>query len=281
MKNTNGDRRAIENKTRRMLPFLLSIGLHFVMTLVLLFNPQFAPLTPNLAKQTEVELIDPEKLLEAMKARNDQSKGQIVEQSEERLNDEVPQDAKFLSRHKQKVVRETLAAEHGKFKNAQAAEGPSPQPQPAKAKTDPAKVRAETDREHSKAEPTKQAELFADESSSIEAKALKRRNMRDLMPSFKPVAPPIDAQATNESGGGGKSASDDHIKNVQTGMQTLLSTREFVYYSYYNRIKDKLRQYWEPKIKEKMERIVRQGRTIASTSDRITKIVIIDRKSVV
>ena len=55
----------------------------------------------------------------------------------------------------------------------------------------------------------------------------------------------------------------------------MLSTREFVYFSYYNRIKDKLRQYWEPKIKEKVTRIFRQGRTIASDADKITKVIIV------
>jgi TonB family protein len=59
-------------------------------------------------------------------------------------------------------------------------------------------------------------------------------------------------------------------------LQTMLNTREFVYYSYYNRIKDKLRQYWEPKIKEKMERVLRQGRSLASLEqERITKCVIL------
>jgi len=109
--------------------------------------------------------------------------------------------------------------------------------------------------------------------AGIEVKG--KPTLKDLVPSFKPGPPPIVSNETAQGGGEGPSATDDHLKNIATGMQTLLSTREFVYYSYYNRIKDKLRQYWEPKIKEKMERILRQGRTIASSSDRITRIVII------
>ena len=57
-------------------------------------------------------------------------------------------------------------------------------------------------------------------------------------------------------------------------METLLSTREFIYFAYYERIKNKLRQYWEPKIKEKMQRAMREGRAIASSSDRVTKVII-------
>jgi len=40
---------------------------------------------------------------------------------------------------------------------------------------------------------------------------------------------------------------------VNTGMQTLLSTREFVYYSYYARIKEAIRQHWEPNVREKVK----------------------------
>ena len=45
------------------------------------------------------------------------------------------------------------------------------------------------------------------------------------------------------------------LKDVDEGPQTILNTREFVYYSYYSRIKSKLQQFWEPKIKEKMTHI--------------------------
>jgi protein TonB len=71
------------------------------------------------------------------------------------------------------------------------------------------------------------------------------------------------------------SQTDDHLKDVQTGAETILSSREFVYYAYYSRIKDRLRLYWEPKIKEKMNRIFASGRKIASEEDRITKLVIV------
>ena len=123
-----------------------------------------------------------------------------------------------------------------------------------------------------------------DENSDVNSQVAVRKkpSLRDLIPSFRPAPPAVvngaagtDLADQAHSGGLGPSATDDHLKNVETGMQTMLSTREFVYYSYYNRIKEKLRQYWEPKIKEKMERIMRQGRTIASSTDRITRIVIV------
>jgi protein TonB len=61
---------------------------------------------------------------------------------------------------------------------------------------------------------------------------------------------------------------------VNTGLQTLLSTREFVYYAYYSRIKDALRQHWEPTVREKVKIIYRQGRSIASATDRVTQVLV-------
>ena len=68
---------------------------------------------------------------------------------------------------------------------------------------------------------------------------------------------------------------DDSIKGVKKGLQTLLNTREFVYYSYYSRIRQQLRQRWESRIREKFRQIYRSGRQIASTQDHVTKVLVI------
>jgi protein TonB len=77
------------------------------------------------------------------------------------------------------------------------------------------------------------------------------------------------------------SQQSDYLQDVEQGIQTLLTTREFIYYSYYARIKDRLQQYWEPKIKEKVQRLFQAGRTIASNGDRITQLIIVlDQKGI-
>jgi protein TonB len=223
---------------------------------------------------TEIELIDPNELIKQLeKQKHDQTKinGQIVEQNDQRLNDEIPEDSRFLSKHNQKVVQETQAALKGKFKNTDSTDGQvSPQKKLGKTEQNHRKDKAK-ENQPKDIEPNQKLLTASDGIPTRTGKP----SLRDLTPSFKPTAPKIESDDIALGGGQGPSMSDDHLKNVATGMQTLLSTREFVYYSYYNRIKDKLRQYWEPKIKEKMERIMRQGRTIASTSDKITRIVIL------
>ena len=267
------------SKPRKSLQIalLLSVLVHALTIGIAMVSPSIS--ARDLAKKdqpVEVELMDAEKMLEKMKQLEKKqvapsTKGQIVEQ-DQRLNDETPEDARFLSKHNQKVIKETQAKDHGKFKNTDDTSGEKQAKKEAGKVESPQDevVEKETEQAKSPDEPAKEF-LTSDNGPSIKGKP----SLKDLTPSFKPAPPPVDSENVAVGGGEGPSATDDHLKNVQTGMQTLLSTREFVYYAYYNRIKDKLRQYWEPKIKEKMERIVRQGRVIASTSDRITRIVIV------
>jgi protein TonB len=218
---------------------------------------------------TEVELVDIEKVEEMIKqAQNQKLNGQIVQQSEQRLNDEVPVDSKFLSRHNQKVAQETQAEKNAAFRNTNSKSGDGTDSAQGKDQQTTAKKQEE---QKQKNQPEK--EVMTAENGI--ATSGKKPSLKDLTPSFRPTVPTESEQDLAAGNGQGQSATDDQLKNVKSGMQTLLSTREFVYYSYYNRIREKLRQYWEPKIKEKFERIVRQGRTIASEGDRITRIIII------
>jgi TonB family protein len=263
-----------------VLTVVLSLFLHVALFAFLVWNPKFNLSQMQHKNKTEVELLDPQELLKAMQKKiDDPVNGQIVEQDEKALNNERDKKAKFLSRHNQKVVQETQSVVHGKFKNTDGTAGEKSVEREA-GKTPEQKIGKEADKDQlveQKVDKQNEPKNLLTSTDGIATKA--KPSMKDLTPSFKPGPPPSDSSRVAKGGGDGQSASDDHLKDVKTGMQTLLSTREFVYYSYYNRIKDRLRQYWEPKIKEKMERIVRQGRTIASNQDRITRIVIILDKS--
>jgi len=84
-----------------------------------------------------------------------------------------------------------------------------------------------------------------------------------------------DNEVVEQKSSGPASSTNDYLKDIKPDMQTMLNTREFVYYTYYQRIRAQLRQYWEPSIREKVKRIFAQGRSIASTSDHITKVIIV------
>lgn len=262
-------------KNTLKLSIVLSLAIHFVLAVVLYFKD--SNVLQKLAQKNqpvEVELVDAEKFLEAAKKAKTPvyaPKGQIVQQ-EQQLNDEIDEKTRFMSKHNQKVIQQTQAALNGQFKNSDDSSGEK------KAEKTPGKTLDATPSEETKTAETEKSDVKEKEFITSEdgpAMAGKKPSMKDLMPSFRPSAPVINSKEVAQGGGEGPSATDDHLKDVKTGMQTLLSTREFLYYSYYNRIRSKLGQYWQPKIREKVERILKQGRTIASEGDKITRVIIV------
>ncbi len=67
------------------------------------------------------------------------------------------------------------------------------------------------------------------------------------------------------------STTDDYLPNTQEGTQTALNTREFQFYSYFERIKDRLRMYWEPELQGRVDRIYAKGKNLGE-QDLITKL---------
>ncbi len=221
--------------SRPVLKFIfVSLVLHMVVVLSLAI---FENLPPK-AKTEEIEI----SVIESPPKQQTESspeKQQIVEQKEQ-LNDEVPEDSKFLSAFNQRVAKETRAQKTGAFTNL--AEQGTPQsgdPTPQKEKP----------------EKAKRGEL---------------PDLAALRPKFNPQ--PLGQE--NNGPNGRPSQTDDYIKDVDVGIQTLLSTNEFVYFSYYNRIKEQLRQHWEPSVRQRVKMIYKQGRSVASAKDLITQVQI-------
>jgi protein TonB len=174
-----------------------------------------------------------------------ESKQQIVEQSENQFNDETPEETKYLSRYNQKVIKETRAQNHGDFKNT-AYSGDNKSAKVAKAEK-------------------KRASKKADDGTLPSLSAFTPK------PQFTP-------NYDNDSSSGSRgpaSATNDHLKHLPVSIETMLNAREFVYYTYYQRVRQQIRQFWEPSIRAKVQKIFAQGRSIASTQDHITKVIVI------
>lgn len=168
---------------------------------------------------------------------------QIVEQDEKALNQEKPEDARFLSAHDQKVAKQTQAVNRGEFQNLKSRNTKAGKPVESK-----------------KSAPKLDQLLAAYDPMAAGMKKQEAKTMQE-------------AEAAQK--GGEVSQSNDYLKNVDQGIETLLNTREFKYYTYYNRIRKQLSHYWEPKVKEKVNSMYQQGRRIASAQDRITKLLIV------
>lgn len=169
---------------------------------------------------------------------------QIVEQDERQLNDEKDTNSQFLSRYNQKVVKQTVATTRDEFRNLD-----------RKTK--------------GVAEKTKKAALdFKSLNPTFDIKkVVEQKKIEEA--DFEAKQPDPDRKPAVKG-----SASLDYIKNVDPGLETLLSTQEFKFYNYYSRVRTKLNQHWSDDIKARISKLYKTGRWIASTEDRVTKLLV-------
>ena len=81
--------------------------------------------------------------------------------------------------------------------------------------------------------------------------------------------------------GGALAATDDHLTDTPLGDRTVLSTREFRFFSYYTRIKDTLRQFWKPNVERKLAMLWSKG-TAMKDAELVTQLlVMLDEKGIV
>lgn len=228
---------------------VISFALHGLIVVVLSL-PEIEPK----ANEISIEILDQTPALppqairpaevQQKKEKTRQLEKQIVEQEEKKTNEEAP-DTRFLSAQNQKVKKQTVAKNKGLFKNAK------------KESASPKEARSQ--RTWNLAPKLNSASLAEDGLKKIQP-----YDSGDI----------ADKKAELAEG----SQTDDYLKDVDQGLETLLNAREFKYYSYYNRIRRQLSQHWEPKVRTKLSQLFKQGRYLASDTDRITKlIVILDR----
>lgn len=268
------------NQRTFKLGLLLSLLIHLGMVLSSFVLPKLFPPKSEKIELSYLSADDLKKLSELQK-KPDVTK-QIVEQSDKALNDELDPQAKFLSAHNQVVKKQTVSENHGEFKNrsqkqtqveskaekktAQNQEKPSdPKAIQELAKKDLQKFMPQMNYEKMVADKMEQEKLFDQTRNSAAA----------ANPALQQNQNSFASQASQAS------QTNDYLKDVDKGNETLLSTREFVYYTFYNRIRQQLNQYWGGKVREKLADMFKQGRSIASTDDRITKLLIVlDRKGI-
>lgn len=189
--------------------------------------------------------------------------GSIVEQEDVKKKTEKPKDdAKYLSQQNQVVEKETRAAQHGDFQNKQS--NKSQQPPPSGAQASAAMVTPS-------ASPKDNDELKTYENGDM---VVKKQDKPKKAKTFNDLRPNSMAQISQQASESSVSQTNDYLKDVAISAETNLNTREFLYYSYFNRIKKKLRQHWEPMVHAKVRQLVMHGRQPASTGSKTTRCVI-------
>ncbi|AZZ37943.1 hypothetical protein CIK05_14405 [Bdellovibrio sp. qaytius] len=233
-------------RTSRLKIFItLSIAIHIGLAAVVFVLPKiqqhFTPI--------EVTLVEPEQEIKDA-TKEEKNPTRIVETDEKAANEQVNENAKYLSAKNNSVTRETVAKLGETFTNAQVI---------AKKSVKAAK----------KSQPT----LFGEKFNAYDAMAKKAANGKTDI-NGKQQDFTQNAQQGNDRGI--ESTSTDKLVQVEQSLKTQLNTKEYRYYGYYQRIKNQLNQFWQPEVKQKVSRLMTQGRTIASESNnKVTKLIIV------
>lgn len=233
-------------KVNRLKIFItLSIAIHIALATVVFVLPKiqqhFAPV--------EVVLVTPEEISEEV-VKDTKQPTQIVETDEKAANEQVNEKAKYLSAKNNSVEKETIAKTGETFKNAQQAEK---KPMKALKKSQPS--------------------LFGEKFNAYDALAKKAGTGKT---DINGKQQDYTQTAQNGNQRGLEATSTDKLEQVEMSLKTQLNTKEYKYYGYYQRIKNQLNQFWQPQVKQKVSRLMTQGRTIASDSNnKVTKLIIV------
>lgn len=250
-----------DNKLRSVSFLIISALLHiFLLASFYSYQVFFKDQPPVVAK---VETTPDIQFMDIATLEN----GRMVEQSENEKPTEKPKDSKYVSKVDKSVEKETRAPRHGEFQNKQSQAATSQQfapPPPAPSENTPVE-KTNSSSESIKTFAGGDMPVVQNDKQEPQKKVSKAKNMTDLRPNT------MQEMSANSM----LSQTSDHLKDVAIGAETHLNTREFLYYSYFNRIKKKLRQHWEPLVHAKVRSMVKKGREIASTEVSLSTRVVI------
>lgn len=265
----------MEEQTKVSVPFwgtfILSILLHVLFMQTHLFSPaenqhpvpepiEIAELPPNvLNPPTPEQLKEVERVKEKLKKKQEMR----MAETDKADNKKIDPNAKFLGAQNQAVEEQTKAKRIDDFRSGDGT-GAKNHADTKDAFMPP--TASEGKKEKTEVSPEAE-EMGVTEAKPIEAEGVKR-NWKTL--SLKDLS----------VGGDGKtaSASDDNLDGVNNGNRTILSTREFRYFSYYNRIKDLLRQYWKPSVEQRLYKMWARGTAVTKDELVTSLLVLLDEK---
>ncbi len=225
----------------RFLVFLvISAIVHIGLFALLLLGPRYFFLSELNRRLDHTVENKTEDLITQIELINEEElRKQVVEQSDVSVNEVIPKESDYLSAKNQSVEKETKARNNGKFNNSSA---------PGVTQV----IRGQKSKGKTKKQPVKNFGL-----------------------SGLPLDDPSEnnkAQKSYASFGDGLSQTDDYLKDVDEGAQTVLNTKEFIYYSYFMRVKDQLRSHWNPRIRKNVQVLYAKDRTIANLNVKATSV---------
>lgn len=203
-----------------------------------------------------------EKRIKLRFAKPEQKKklNQIV--ATEKRNLDIQKESSYLSEFNNSTERETKAKRIGSFNKAGKgnAEIDTKAQKAQKKKITKTKNKVKKKKKGSKIS-------FADFKFTEQTKELKQQVAQ------------VKGQKNGDANSRGLAQSNDYLEEVPLGDMTQLNTKEFKYYGFYFRIKQKLEQYWGKSLKEKLSNIHRRKGRFPASEKHITALkVIMDSK---
>lgn len=109
----------------------------------------------------------------------------------------------------------------------------------------------------------------------LEKLALPIPGLSDLTPSAtRHNQPHTASHLASESGDLTDQVAGEYVKGVEAGSETLLNTREYVFFTYFKRVKERLDQAWNMSLHAQLERYFRRGRQLASEHEYVTQLFV-------
>jgi len=97
------------------------------------------------------------------------------------------------------------------------------------------------------------------------------------VPLLNPTQPKAALEAGREWADMAKSPLD-YVRGVQESDRTALNTKEYKFFSYFQRIRDRLDRAWVPILKAKLVSFYKKGRHLASDKDHTTQLLVVLNK---
>lgn len=197
---------------------------------------------------------EPERI--RLKLRPSQNAKQIVTSA--KTNNEIAQNAKYLSETNNQVDRETKAREVAAFNIGGL----------GNAKVDIKKQGSNSKQKNKrKLSKSKLGRISFEDFAVAENSPLEQdQNL-------------VKGTKTGAKNSRGIASSNDHLEEVKLGDITNLNTVEYKYYGFYFRIKQQLEQHWGATLREKMEALYRQNRRGPAGEKFLTNVrVVLDGK---
>lgn len=232
-------------KSKTSIALIISLFFHCLFVIGTYIMPKVQPYVDKEAIEVSIN----EAALEYLKPTEDPKK--IVEFDKKNDDQKADDKAKYYAAKNNSVQKETLAKLSDQFKNVEKSKSTVIQ-------------KAETQAENQwekKVDHSAKAKLF-----NTGFDVYEKMHEKDVARQKR-----ANASASTQDA----STATDKIEGVDQSLMTQLNTKEYKYYGYYTRIRHQLNQWWQPKVKEKVSKLMSKGRTIAAEQNKNTKVIIV------